>query len=77
MGTLTIRNLDQALKRKLRERAAGQGISMETQTKKTIAPRKPRRQRSIFDELTRLGVKPQEPFDLKAISDEMWDEGLR
>ncbi len=39
MGTLTIRRLDETVKRKLRERAAGRGISMEQQSREIIASR--------------------------------------
>ena len=38
-----------------------------------VARRKP----SILEDLRRLGAKPGEPLDLKKISDEMWEEGLR
>ena len=79
MGTLTIRKLDETVKRQLRKRAASRCVSMAQQTRDVIAARAPQSQRtaSIFDELTSLGAKPTEPFDLKKISDEMWDEGLR
>ncbi len=79
MGTLTVRNLDEMVKRKLRERAASRGVSMEQQSREVITANaaRDRRVASIFEALTRLGIKPTEPFDLKAISDEMWEEGLR
>ena len=35
------------------------------------------RPKPILEELRKLGAKPAEPFDLKKVSDEMWDEGLR
>lgn len=80
MSTLTIRNLDPEVEHQLRRRAAERGVSMEQEARlalaRGIASEKPRRKPSI-EELTRLGVKPEKPFDLKKISDEMWDEGLR
>src|SRR6201999_2663616 len=36
MGTLTIRNLDDRVKQKLRERAAARGVSMEQEARKII-----------------------------------------
>ena len=78
MGTLTIRNLDEHAKQRLRERSARRGISVEQAVREILlegtAPR--RRKKSIFEDLTRLGVKPEEPFDQKKMTDDMWDEGL-
>lgn len=78
MSTLTIRNLDDNVKQELRKRAAARGVSMEQEARdvltEKVAP--PRRKRSILADLKRLGMKPDEPFDLKKVSDEMWDEGL-
>lgn len=80
MGTLTIRNLDDAVKQKLRERAAARGVSMEQEVRDTLARSVTedgkRRRKPTIEELTRLGVKPSQPFDLKKLTDEMWDEGL-
>ena len=78
MGVLTIRDLDDTVARRLKERAAARGISAEEQARQLLAESaKPRRRKhSIFAELTRLGIKPEEPFDLKELTDEMWDEGL-
>lgn len=80
MGTLTIRNLDDAVKQKLRERAAARGVSMEQEARDTLARSVTddgkRRRKPTIEELTRLGVKPPQPFDLKKLTDEMWDEGL-
>ncbi len=78
MGTLTIRNLDDRVKLELRKRAAARGVSMEQEARDRLerslrpAPRK----RPILDELRKLAITPAEPFDLKKISDEMWDESL-
>jgi plasmid stability protein len=78
MGTLTIRDLDESVKQRLREHAATQGLAMENVVRRmlrqSVMPR--RRKGSIFDELTRLGVKPDEPFDQKKFTDDLWDEGL-
>ncbi|RWK41945.1 plasmid stabilization protein [Mesorhizobium sp.] len=37
MGTLTIRNLDDSVKQKLRERAAARGVSMEEEARSVLA----------------------------------------
>lgn len=84
MATLTIRNLDDNVKRELRKRAAEHGVSMEEEVRRTLAESfhrrheasAPRRRRPRIEEMTRLGIKPKKPFNLKKISDEMWDEGL-
>jgi len=79
MGTLTIRRLDERVKQQLRESAAARGVSMEQEARDRLARSfdVPKRKRSILEDLRRLGMKPSEPFDLKKVSDEMWDEGLR
>jgi plasmid stability protein len=78
MATLTIRNIDDGLKQKLRERAAAQGISLERNARALLTKAaSTRRKKSILKDLRSLGASPSEPFDLKAVSDEMWDEGLR
>ena len=79
MSTLTIRKVDENVKSKLRQRAAERGVSMEQEVRDTLAESvaAPRRRASILEDLKRLGVKPDKPFDLKKVSDEMWEEGLR
>lgn len=79
MGTLTIRNLDDDVKRELRRRAAERGVSMEQEARDRLARSlKPGdRKKATVEEILALGHKPAEPFDLKKLSDEMWDEGLR
>ncbi|AZO66502.1 MAG: hypothetical protein E5Y88_25510 [Mesorhizobium sp.] len=79
MGTLTIRNLDDSVKQALRERAAARGVSMEQEAREVLARevKSPARRRIDVDKVLALGVKPAEPFDLKKLADEMWDEGLR
>ncbi|MBX3529534.1 MAG: hypothetical protein KF849_02940 [Rhizobiaceae bacterium] len=82
MGALTIRNLDDDVKRALRLRAAEHGVSMEQFARdalvrvlaEPVAPRK--RRASILEDLRAIGIKQTEPFDLKKVSDEMWEEGL-
>jgi plasmid stability protein len=78
MGTLTIRNLDDSVKQKLRERAAARGVSMEQEAREVLTESvdEPKRKKPILEDLRRLGVKPSQPLDLKKISDEMWDDGL-
>jgi plasmid stability protein len=77
MGTLTIRNLEEATKRELRGRAAARGVSMEQEVRERLAGSVPKRKKkATIEEILALGVKPSEPFDLKKLNDEMWDEGL-
>lgn len=79
MASLMIRNLDEDVKRELRKRAAERGVSMEQEARDRLAESvgKTRRKRSIFDELTKLGIKPEQPFDQKRLTDEMWEESFR
>ncbi|MEP9386517.1 hypothetical protein [Mesorhizobium sp. KR9-304] len=81
MATLMIRNLSDDIKRELRRRAADRGVSMEQEARdalaRGVAAPAGRRQKSILEDLRKLGIKPAEPYDLKRVSDEMWDEGLR
>lgn len=81
MATLMIRNLPDDIKRELRRRAADRGVSMEQEARdalaRGVAAPSGQRRKSILEDLRKLGVKPSEPFDLKKVSDEMWDEGLR
>ena len=80
MTTLMIRKLDPEVKRQLRRLAAEHGVSMEQEAREAlargIAAEQPRRKPAL-EAMTRLGVKPEKPFDLKKVSDEMWGEGLR
>ncbi len=89
MATLTIRNLDEDVKRALRRRAADHGVSMEQEARtilgevaleKAPAPVEPGtwRLKATKEEILALGRKPEDKdFDLKQLSDEMWDEGLK
>lgn len=85
MSTITIRNLDDSVKQVLRQRAAARGVSMEQEARDvlreaTIPQAKPPtagwRLKASRDEILALGRKPDRPFDLKALTDQMWDEGL-
>lgn len=77
MGTLTIRNLDDDVKQRLRERAAARGVSMEQEARDLITrdvsndsvmPHK-----VSFEEIMSLSRKPDTPIDAKRAQDEVWD----
>lgn len=77
MSSLTIRNLDPEVKRSLRRLAAERGVSMEQEVRDRLAEsvgRAHKRRTSIFDELSRLGERPERPFDQKKVTDDLWDE---
>jgi plasmid stability protein len=85
MSTITIRNLDDSVKQVLRERAAARGVSMEQEVRdslREVAIPKTRlengtwRLKASREEILALGRKLERPFDLKALTDHMWDEGL-
>lgn len=85
MATLTIRDLDDRVKQTLRERAARHGVSMEQEARLILRDAvlgQPRGGKGEWrlavprEKILALGRKPARPFDLKAISDHMWDEGL-
>ena len=78
MATLTIRNLDEKVKRELRKHAAERGVSMEQEARDRLAESLnfPRRKTSILEDLRRLSIKPDEPIDFKRLSDGLWDESL-
>lgn len=85
MGALTVRKLDETVKRRLRERAAKQGVSMESSARALLLAARPVsaatgggwRLKASLEELLALSAKPGRLIDAKASSDEMWDEGLR
>lgn len=79
MSNLTVRNVDEGVKYSLRQRATERGVSLEQQVRDVLAEsvKGPRRRESILADLRKLGIKPKTPFDLKKVSDEMWEEGLR
>ncbi len=83
MASLTIRNIDEDLKRKLRVRAARNGRSMEQDLRLALqalvedVPQSPYRSeadaRERFERIMALAHPPLEPFDQKAVSDEIND----
>jgi len=73
MGTLTIRNLEDVVKRRLQRRAAARGISMEQQARDLIANALQANRRTLsVEEILALGVKPEKDFDQKKVSDELY-----
>ncbi len=85
MSTITIRNLDDSVKQVLRERAAARGVSMEQEVRdslREVAIPKTKledgawRLKASRDEILALGRKLERPFDPKAITGHMSDEGL-
>jgi len=77
---MMIRNVPEDLKRELRRRAADRGVSMEQEARDALARGvavSVGRHKPSIDALSKLGQKPKHPFDLKKVSDEMWEEGLR
>jgi plasmid stability protein len=77
MSVVTVRNLDMSVKRALRERAAGRGVSMEQEIRDVLTrdvrndPRQ--RPKASLEEIMKLSRKPDRPFDLKQAQDEVWD----
>jgi len=79
MATLTIRDLDDDVKRKLRLRAAEHGVSVSEEVRNLLAEavgKKPGKRRLTVEEIANLGRKPAVPFDQKQVTDEMWDESF-
>ncbi len=84
MASLTIRNIDDDLKRKLQVRAARNGRSMEQDLRLALQDlvadeRKPRLRseaeaRVISGQLRALAQPPLEPIHRKAASDELYDD---
>ena len=76
MGTLTIRNLADAAKAKLRQGSVVRGVSLEAEVRARLKPgaSNGKRRRSILAELEKLAVTPEKPFNQKRVSDAMWDE---
>lgn len=78
MGTLTIRNLDDDLKQKLRERAARHGVSMEQEARnlllKDVAAAKERDGDVVTaEEILEYGRRLQRAdFDQKKFTDDLW-----
>lgn len=85
MNTITVRNVDDDVKQALRRRAVEHGVSMEQEVRTILReatiPSEPRqkgewRLSASKHEILALGRKPPRSFDLKALTDHMWDEGL-
>lgn len=81
MRTLTIRNLDDDVKRKLRKRAAARGISMEQGARRvlTTVVQQPKshsdqiKPNLTVDEILAFGDRlPSIPFDQRKEFDELW-----
>lgn len=76
MGTLTIRNLDEDLKQRLRERAARHGVSMEQEARSLLlkAPASERDEGVVTaEEILEFGRRLQRvDFDQKKLTDELW-----
>jgi plasmid stability protein len=80
VATLMIRNLPDDIKRELRKRAANRGVSTEQEARDTLARSvlaPAGRRKPSIEAMSKLGKKPERPFDLKKVSDEMWDAGLQ
>lgn len=80
MATLTIRNLDEDVKREIRKAAAERGVSMEQEVRDrlTAAFGRVRKSRPTAEEvLCKFGRKPRRAYDLRQVTDEMWQEGLK
>jgi plasmid stability protein len=82
MASVTIRNINDDVKRKLQVRAARNGRSMEHDLRVALekladeSPAPPRSEaeaKRVFEALMALGQPPLEPFDQKAVSDELND----
>lgn len=77
MSAMTIRNLDERVKRAIRKQAAEHGVSMEQEVRDMLTEKalgqQERRNRLSFEELMKLSVKPVEPVDGKKARDEVWD----
>lgn len=79
MATLTIRDLDEEVKRKLRLRAAEHGVSVSEEVRNLLADAvggKVGKRRLTAEEIASLARTPDIPFDQKQVADEMWDESF-
>ncbi|MCF6123974.1 MULTISPECIES: hypothetical protein [Mesorhizobium] len=78
MGTLTIRNLDEDLKQRLREQAARHGVSMEQEArtlllKDVAAVNKHDDDVVTAEEILEFGRRLRKvDFDQKKLTDELW-----
>ncbi len=78
MATLTIRNLDENLKQKLREQAGSRGVSMEQQARSLLArnavrPREKSKHPPTVEEILDFGRRlGKVDFDQKSLTDDLW-----
>ncbi|TPM14771.1 hypothetical protein [Mesorhizobium sp. B2-3-5] len=78
MGVLTIRNLDEELKQRLRERAARHGLSMEQEARRLllqeVAPASENDEDVVTaKEILEFGRRLQRvDFDQKKVADDLW-----
>ncbi|QPC90932.1 hypothetical protein [Mesorhizobium sp. INR15] len=76
MGTLTIRNLDDDLKQRLRERAARHGVSMEQEVRSLLLKEAiPASEHDIVtaEEILEFGRRLRKvDFDQKKLTDDLW-----
>ena len=80
MATLTIRNVDEKVRRALKKRAAENDVSMEEEVRrilaKSVQPRQNTRTQKIrhrIELIESVSMSPIGPFNLKAITDEIWN----
>ncbi|HEV7254392.1 MAG TPA: Arc family DNA-binding protein [Mesorhizobium sp.] len=75
MASLTIRNLNEDTKQKLRIRAAAHGRSMEEEARQIIGEavsRPAERRKATVEEILAFRCQPKESFDQKAETDALW-----
>ncbi|PZO82525.1 MAG: hypothetical protein DI629_01110 [Mesorhizobium amorphae] len=80
MDTLHNLELEPDLLDALRERAESHGVPVEQEVQQILrdAVQVPKRRRKLTEaDWAALSIRPDEPFNLKAWSDEAWEEGLK
>ncbi|QZZ37372.1 plasmid stabilization protein [Nitratireductor kimnyeongensis] len=80
MATLTIRNVDEKVRRALKKQAAENDVSMEEEVRrilvKSVNPTQITRDKNArhrIELIESISMRPIGPFDLKAITDEIWN----
>ncbi|MBY8916629.1 plasmid stabilization protein [Nitratireductor sp. L1-7-SE] len=80
MATLTIRNVDEKVRRALKKRAAENDVSMEEEVRRILARSVQPHTKTATHQNSRraeligsISVRPIGAFDLKAITDEIWN----
>ncbi len=81
MASLTVRNIEDDVKSALRLRAARKGVSVESEVRDilraaareetSLPPESEAERKARVARILALGKPPLEPFDLKALSDEL------